>query len=235
MGRRGGIYSWTTIGPDMEEAITAITRNSQRAVTALTSYDLLIDQTIPMLFPDDVIAKATAAKGIVKPSFNNPSYTIGLSIGGGEIAIGLNFEKSKSLPIEPNYLAPNSSRYAPLATYCLAVEEIYLKYENVKAVLRWLNAHATAGAIRHYFPTAMQLVPHASCWGEGSARSVAPTRYAEPANVHDWLQAIRNAAQTAASALLLPEHVTPKARDAMWLTFKARRVMVGEQSYMTDQ
>lgn len=226
---RSSIYSGTRIGREMEQACDLINCNMLRAAATLTEYSEGRDKLIEALFKPDVIAKAKAARGIVRPRTEVIAYEGGY-IDNGSMSVTINYEGCLSLPIENEYLSVDGHLILPLNNFAMAVREIYLRYEEVKGVLRWLNKSATLGAIRAIFPTAMQLCPD-------TFRGMSvPSRYDTPAGLHDWLQPIRDAGNTWAAATMLPGDSRPRVRKHVWLTFSPRVVPVGsgEQRYITD-
>lgn len=227
---RSSTYSGTRIGREMEDAINKINHMQQCAVAALTEYPVRIDQTIAMLFNDEDVAKSAAVRNIITPSGWVRGYTI---LPDTTLAIDYDDDRDRAhcLPINPTRFQPNPFRIAPLNDFIGKVGAIYLQYEEVKGVLRWLNTNATLGAIRYYFPAAMQLCP-ATFAGMG-----VPSRHDTPDGVSVWLQPIRDAAATVASATMLPKDVEPRKRHALWLTFSSRKVSLGDTGahYTTDQ
>lgn len=223
-------YSGTRIGNEMETTISRLNQQSWVTVAVLTKYEHTIDQTIAMLFPDEIIARSAAAKGIVYPSGWTREYELGTN--AGPFTLGLNYEKgAHCLPIQDTQVCFNHARGMPLLAYIREVEKVYLQFEEVKGVLRWLNHNATLGAIRYYFPQVLKLCP-ATFAGMG-----VPSRHDTPAGIHDWLQPMRDAAATVVSAIMLPEDARPKERDAMWLTFASRKITlsVDGPQYSTDR
>lgn len=226
MSSRSHAYVGTPIGREMEAAIRRINAQQQIAAAVLTEYTLGVPETIAMLFDDEDVAKATAAKGIViAPYSTTAEYVLQPAM-----RLGINSDGAYCPPLRPGRLAVNKSRYVPLAHYIHRAEALYLQYEQVKAVLRWLNQNATLNAIRYYFPTAMQLCP------ETFRGMEMASRHSTPEHIHDWLQPMRDAAATVASAAMLPVPAEARKRNKMWLTFDSRTVQLSPDSkYSTDQ
>ena len=224
MSSRSHAYVGTPIGREMETAIANINRLQQIAAAVLTEYTPGVPETIAMLFDDEDVAKATAAKGIVIAPYSSTSeYVLGHAL-----RFGIDFDGAYCPPLKPGRLAVNKSRYVPLAHYIHRAEALYLQYEQVKAVLRWLNQNATLNAIRYYFPTAMQLCP------ETFRGMELASRHRTPEHIHDWLQPMRDAAATVASAVMLPATAKARDRNKMWLTFESRIVQLSDSKYTTD-
>ena len=230
MSSRSHAYVGTPIGREMEAAIRRINAQQQIAAAVLTEYTPGVPETIAMLFDDEDVAKATAAKGIViAPHFTTSEYTLDL-FGGPQHStrLGINFDGSYCPPLMAKKCVVNQSRCAPLTAYIKRAEALYLQYEEVKAVLRWLNQNATLNAIRYYFPTAMQLCP------ETFRGMEMASRHGIPEHIHDWLQPMRDAAATVASAVMLPATAKARDRNKMWLTFESRIVQLSDSKYTTD-
>jgi hypothetical protein len=223
MGRRGR-QKWnsdgrsvirSTLGDgNLFTAIATIDRLMHRAVTAMTEYLPSREQTIEMLFPASTIAKAAAANGIVDPI----SQTVTYPVAGDKVWLNIDYTGAYCAPISSRSMDQQIGAIKPLFDFVHSVSEVYIAYNRAKGVLRWLNRNATAGAIRYYWPPAMKLAPHSACW---FGLEDVPSRYHEPRDIGDWLQAIRDSSTTLASAAMIPETVQPRIRNNMWLTFHA--------------
>lgn len=217
MGRRRHGFS-TFAGPTarsslgdthLADAITALSKTCGATVATMLRYEPSIHQTIPMLFRDDAVQRIKAAQGLIDPSSSINAFDIMMGV-----ALGLNFTTIMPTPTEDAFLLQHE-RARPLLHWITEVQAIHNRFEEVKGVLRWLNANATPGAIRYYFPSAMKLCPRSPAFTDMEA---VPTRHHTPPGINEWLQAIRDASTTVASSLLLPNDAQPKQRDKMWLT-----------------
>lgn len=212
----------------VDSAITSIKQTMQKAIALQTSYEPSRQSTLSMLFDDEDIAKLSQVRGMVKTEGNTRDYDIE---NGVTLTIG--FAGALVPAIEPHMLKLNYGRIQPLMTYISEVKAIHDKFEEVKGLLRWMNRNATPGAIRYYWPTAMELTPKAPVWND--YRNV-PSRYSTPPDIGDWLQVIKDAATTVAGSLMLPGDIILRQRDKMWLTFKTRKVELSNVSfYNTDE
>lgn len=235
---RGGPYSGCPLGNgDMDAAISTLDMRMKAAVTLLTEYTFKRDGTLKMLFAEDTIEKATAAKGIVTPDYQAKSYELqGQCFFMGNIRI--DYEGCKTLPITPTKLELQRPEFNHLLHYLQEVEKIYLQYEEVKGVLRWLNTKATIGGIRYYWPSIMKVAPKNSCF---TGMETPPKRFETPSALHQWLPALRNTASTVASMALMPDDARMKSFEFMSVTCHRRKVVVSaeqypnpEASYQTD-
>lgn len=209
----------------VEAAGKALTRTAQATVATMTEYHHSPASTLPMCFSDDVLAKLKQVRDMVHPAAWIEDYQI---LPG--VQLHINFKNSLVPTIVPERFQLNYSRASDLLHYIKSVEAIHMQFEEVKAVLRWLNRNATPGAIRYYFPTAMKLCP-------GVLADEVPTRHKTPEGISDWMQPIRDAAATVASSLMLPSTAEPRARGNMWLTFAPKNVHLAPAGavYTTDQ
>lgn len=222
-------YERSSLGDThVDKALGDLKKACAAEINALYSYEVSTMSTLAMLIDDDKMAKLKAVLGMITPVTDKKTYSI-----YSDVDLHIDFEGALVPPVEPKFSKVDPQRFAPLATFIQNIRPIHQKYEEVKAVLKWLNRHATPGAIRYYWPHAMKLCPNAlSNWADYQE---VPSRYSEPAHVADWLQPMRDAATTVVGSLLLPADATPKALDKMKLTFKAQKVKLSDQSeYLTD-
>jgi hypothetical protein len=148
--------------------------------------------------------------------------------------IKIDFEGCDILPIQPSRLQLQKDKIGPLIQYLREVEKVYLQYEEIKAVLRWLNQNATIGGIRYYWPSIMRVAPKDSVF---AGMEKAPKRHDTPRHLYEWLQPLRDTAATVASMALMPEDARGKPFDKhMSVTCHRRKVVVKEPdiTYQTD-
>jgi len=211
----------------VENAVTALNRTCATAVAVMTTYEFTREATLPMLFRDDDLEKLRQVRGMVTPMSTIQAYDL-----GPNVTLGINYDGALVPTVTRERLAIYPERVLPLAAYIAEVKAIHEKFEEVKAVLRWLNRNATPGAIRYYWPTALQLCPHSTAFRD---LQQVPTRYDVPRGISDWLPSIRDAAVTVAGSLLLPNTATPRIRNTMWLNFGPYRIHPSlENAYTTD-
>ena len=231
MGRRGTAYSGSTIGNEMESAISRINKWQQIAVATMTKYEPSTQATIAMLFDPDIISRSCMARGIVDPSSHTKEYQLTSTIDVLEniVRLGINYRDQVCLPIEESNVKAQHPQVSQLAMFVQEVEAIYRQYEEVKGVLRWLNGNASLKAIRSYFPAILRLCPH-----KFIDMVNPPPLYREPVGIENWLQPMRNAGNTVAAAQLLPVDAKERTRDKLWLTFRSVQINAGDTFYMTD-
>lgn len=197
----------TTLGGQMRDANNVLTKLLDRVAHASCPMRVQKEQLIEALWAPDVVARLRQAKGLVQPSSWRNSYSI-----GPYCRLSIDFSNSSvPTPYAPLCLQP------PAAAFSRLVEDLKVIYERfcmVKHVLNWMDANATPGAIRHYWPTMLTLAP--KCDELMGASSV---RYVEPEGISDLLPLLRETATTVASALLTPQVDTYDGADSMLLTF----------------
>lgn len=207
-------------------AIEAIDKLCQKTMSVMTEYPFTREQTIPMLFPPDVLDRAHAAKGLIDPISNIVGYSV------RDAYLYLDYTGSHWPAIragDATELQPNA---APLLAFIKQVRTIHLQFEELKGVLRWLNRNATPGAIRYYFPIASALCPQSPSL---KALPHVPSRYTQPAGINDWMQSIKDASACYASAQLLPVAAKPRSRErSMWLTFPGEMIRCGPVEFHAD-
>ena len=210
----------------MGEATKKINKLMDAGFNTMVEYTPAATKTIAMLFNPDDIAKATAARGIVR----EPGATLPYRLKDN-VVLNLTYaDDALCLPIRSDRLAIQRHLCGPLLNAVEQMEDIYLKFEHVKAALRWLNRNATKAAIRYYWPTILQLLP-----SEFAEYQECPQRFAEPDKIETMSQLFRDTATTMASAKLLNEDATGHAYSNLLLTFNTRRITVGDGQQSTDQ
>lgn len=237
MARRRGSFTNVPVGNGdarasigdfaVNDAITKLNTAAQRAVALMTTYEHTRESTIPMLFRDQDIAALTQVRGMVQPRSNIEAYDV-----DRHVRLSIDYEDAFVPAILPSRLLVHPNRSAPLRAYIAAVRAIHDQYQEVVHVLRWLNRNATPGAIRYYWPAAMQLCPHSTAFKD---LEHVPARYSVPPGIGDHMQLLRDAAACVVSMTLLPKDSKPTPRGTMWLTFAQTSVKKGDATYQTDQ
>lgn len=208
----------------VDAAIASLGMAQQKAMGIMTKYTHTREQTIAMLFPDEIVAKANAVRSIVDPGGNYESYEI------GPVHLTINFTGCHTPTLMPSCLAPYPDRMQPLLEHINQMAAIHYAYEEVKGVLRWLNRNATPGAIRYYWPSALKLCKDAPVWKD---LQEVPTRFTNPPDIGDWLQSLKDSAATVAGMLLLPNDAKPAPRETLWVQFPVTKRGAGN-GYKTD-
>lgn len=233
MGRR-----WTTKTPTeaaslgeahVNSAIIDINRTCQIAMTTMTHYQPSREATVRMLFDDSDLDKLAAVRGLVETGTDIKSYEIDKNI-----TLNIDYDGSTWPAIEPPAMKINPARVQPLLDFVRDASAVYFRFEEVKAVLRWLNRRATPGAARYFFPTVMMLCPDSPALAD---LKHVPSRYTTPPELSLWTQALKDAATTWASTPMLPNDAVARPRGKLWLTFKECQIthpVSGQRHYSTD-
>lgn len=238
MGRsRHGIINMPPAGIDQRQSLgdfyvnaacNELNKYCWRTVAAMTDYTPTRGNTLHMLFDDSDITKLQEVRGLVKPMSLQESYTIKPGVD-----LTINFDGAMVPTVTPDSMRVNLQRIAPLYEHVRAIKAIHDKFEEAKAVLRWLNRNATPGAIRFYYPAAMKLCPQSPAL---HGLQHVPSRYSIPPNIGDWTQAIKDAAATVAGTAMLPATAVTRPRNLMWLTYATTNVKLSlSANYDTDQ
>jgi hypothetical protein len=118
----------------------------------------------------------------------------------------------KCLSPDPSFFRAHSCQ-EPLLTYITSVCEIHDQFAVARYVLNWFQRNATAGALRHYWPSVLSLLDpndHEELGNGGGFR--------EPNFLGVQLPLIRASAVTIASGLMI--RTDPVERELKGLTFK---------------
>lgn len=211
----------------VNEAIIRLNAVAAQSAAVQTHYGKTYEETISMLFDPDTIARARAARGIAEPGGAIQNYNLGQ---GRTLSVCYD-EERHPLPIRGGMFRAQPN-IGPLLAYLNDLERVYLAFEEVKAVLKWLNRNATPGAVRYYWPSAMKLTKDAPVWEK---LQEVPSRYTQPEGITDWLQVLKDSAATVSGMLMLPNDAKAVTRDKLFVQFAARRVEVSSTyGYTTD-
>ena len=218
-----------------EAAIVRLKQVQQKAVTTMTNFHGSRRGVIDMLFNPDTIRRANDCRGIITPATNTIAYNV---LEPAKVTLSVDFGGETTPAIQPEKMFLQQSFYDHMMPFMIEVERVHMQYEELKAVVRWLNRNATPGAIRYLFPQAMKLVPDSPIWKD---LQQVPSRYSQPDDIAAWTQPIKDAANTFVAMALLPEEAKARTRErGMWLTFKPRKVHLDPVSdpnkmhYLTD-
>lgn len=216
MRRRRGVLSplhhaagngRTTLRGDLYAATNAVGELCNRVAVATVPLEFSKEQLIDWLFLPDAVAKLRAVKGIVNPSTWRSSYTVQNGVN-----LSLDFQPSSIVTPINSAWQPQPGAH-PFLHSVDKLKEVYHNFMKVMHVMNWMDANATPGAIRHYWPTMLSLAPHCVELNEAST-----FRYVEPAGISPMLPLLRETATLVASALLLPKYDTVQDGDGMIVT-----------------
>lgn len=183
-----------SLGNELKSALAMLDRLQLRVIKAMVQVDFTAHDVVTWLWDDhtrEIMHKAY----FVVPSINvhnNYSFpTDNCSIRFDWAALQLAAPADDIMDIKPD-----AHR---LFDVMEEVNVIRVKFATARHLVNWMDAHATAGAIRAYWPTMLSLVstdviPHAM-----------PKFHHEPEGIAPMLSLLRDTAATVASALVLPE------------------------------
>src|SRR6185312_5941138 len=197
---------------DVAEACRNLTTLALKHANMAVPWHPEFRPTLNMLFTQETIERAERAHGVVVPRYEQETYE---NIAPA-VTLGVEFNDSGVPTIDEARLEVQMPAASRLLHTIDEIRGIYLKYEKVKYVLRWMNRNATPGAIRHYWPTALNLCKQSTALQELAGGT---TRYAEPPGIGDHLQMLRDTAATVAAAALMPDTLISRPRERFWLTF----------------
>lgn len=238
MGRRG--YRGNLVAPredermsigdsHVSEACDALNKTAKATAALMTTYTPTFHGTLPMIFKDADLEALQRVRGMVNTTTNIKGYEV---FTGVKLFMHFEDNKSKVPAIEERMLHLQHDRMAPLLAHIATVKAVHERFEEVKAVLRWLNRNATPGAIRYFFPPALKLCPKSPALTE---LQHVPSRYTTPVHIGDWGQSIKDAAATVAQSAMLPNDAVERPKAVMWLEFATREVhLTLDTHYSTD-
>jgi hypothetical protein len=221
MGRRrsyGAPSPPSALGqPHVAAAIEKLKRLQATTIAVMTRWPVARDETIKMLFDPGTLRRAQDAIAIITPASTYKFYPMGGSTWL-KVDYGFPVDQPSIFPPISDAVLELQSSAAPLQVYIAEVHRIHLQFEEVKYVLRWLNSHATPGAIRFYWPPAWGLCPDSPAVAE---MPHIPSRYLQPQDIHKLAPLLKDTASVYAGAMVLPSDATPRPLGSMRLTFDA--------------
>jgi hypothetical protein len=180
--------------------------------------------TLDWLFSADVLQKAAAVRGIVTPESMYERYNI------ADVQLTLDFKNLPMPTIMSRAATPDLSKGASFVAAIKTAKEIQHKYARVKHLLRWLDANATPGAIRTYWPAVVALCPRS-----GIAKLPStPTRCATPVSIGEMLPLIRETAGTVAAMQMIPADVTVRMTNDMWIVLLSSTEELEGATYVVE-
>ena len=186
----------TVLGSHFHSAQKKIEELTIRVVDATTDFEALPREVIGWLFKADDIAKCQAAYGLTSGNDRFQSYEL-----ADKVELTVDYDAvGKMLSLADTALSVDREEAAPLFKAIQLMQETHRKFSGVLQVMRWLDEHATPGAVRHYWPTMRTLAPDATCFGNGP-----PVRFTEPQDIAPMLPLIRETQGIVAGALMLPD------------------------------
>jgi hypothetical protein len=178
------------------------------------------------VFSADVLQRAAAVKGIVTPGYKHENY----HLPNTNITLTLDFENLPVPPIMSTAATPDLSKCATFVAAIKTAQEIQHKYARVKHLLRWLDANATPGAIRTYWPAVVALCPRSAI----AKLPSAPARCTTPHGIGEMLPLIRETAGTVAAMQMIPADITTRGATDMWIALPSSREELDGTAYAVE-
>ncbi len=205
-GRRGrGSPPEKTIlgGHHLHIARTKIEDLCQRSVKLMAPFAHDMNAVLPWCFADDTLKTLRHAHELVQHN----TYGWGVSTNGSyklahHAMLTFNFNQVPMLAPKEEMFLLDPGAGQPLLEIVEQIREIKAKFDTAENVLLWLDKHVTAGAMRYYWPAVLSLAPQAP-----TLQADPPSRFNQPNGIAPLLPAIREAASTIASALLLVDNI----------------------------
>jgi hypothetical protein len=204
-------------------ALTGIQDLRDRVLDNMTSFDHAPEQVITWMFNEDVLDTLRNGYPLINESARSFSRNVEYRISPyTTLMLRINaWEGAKCLAPDPNWYRAHPDQ-APLLTYIAAVDETRDRFAVVKHVLEWFQWNATAGALRHYFPAVLSLLPveyHSEVSNAGGA-------FREPNNLGPMLPLIREAAVTVANALMIRHDIEKRTEQGLIFRFRSRMLTI---------
>lgn len=90
----------------------------------------------------------------------------------------------------------------PLFDLAQEIRAIHEDFATLMHVLRWMDEHATVGAMRYYWPCVASLAPNCE-----ATQGVCPVSFQEPQGIHAMIPLLRETSALVAAGKLLPPQV----------------------------
>ena len=147
--------SRSTLGNSLPVAVQNVEQLADRVAAATVRLEFDKEQLIHWLFKPDAVQKLCAVKGFVNPSSWRYSYLVQIGVN-----LSLDFQTSSIVTPMNSAWQPQPEAY-PFIETVDKLRGIYHDFMKVMHVMNWMDANATPGAIRQYWPNVCQ--PEASC------------------------------------------------------------------------
>lgn len=198
----------TILRGDHYSCMSNITELCNRVAHATVAMDFNQEQLIDWLFDPDKIKRLRSVKGLVAPASDRNSYPLGAGC-----RLSMDFQMATTpTPMEGAWAIQPEA--VPFTTTVAELKALYEQFCKVRYVANWLDANATPGAVRHYWPTMLSLAPNSEALKEAST-----FRYVEPAGISALLPLLRETAAIVVGALLLPKKELASQEKPMYVAF----------------
>jgi hypothetical protein len=195
----------------VDAAVSRINLHMHTEIAMYVDQGFTAMDTMHMLFRDDLAAKLSAVAHAVHPRSWVGTYHL-----NDNIFLGTDWTKTGIPTPSAEVMDRHHDRMDQLFSAMETIRITRLKYGKVVYLLRWLNANATPGAVRNYWPSVLALTAGSSF---ATDNADAPDRYSAPRNIGSMLELLRETAGTVAGMQLIPSTMEPRDRDEVWLTY----------------
>lgn len=202
----------TTLGASGFSAATRkIDELHWSSAQAMLRFDHTFNDVMDWLFDPEVLRIAKESRRVVEPRMDLEYYSLGSWREDTRFTIRYKNSIYNTIRDEVGLIKSDAS--LPLQAFINEADALWRKFTAVQHCLMWLDANATPGAMRYYWPAIMSLA------GDNAVfKDIDGSRFKEPDGIGPMLPMLRETASTVASALLLSQERVVKP-DNMVLTF----------------
>lgn len=195
-----------------EHAKVAVIELERRALFSIP-VKFTLDEIMAQLIPLEHQKLLTAVKPLAKKHWGQTvSQSFSRHTAGVELRFDFDFEKTDIFPP----LMLNTVFDGEVDKYVGEFYTTAVEFHIVNRAINWANKHVSFGALRHYWPSLVEMLKP-----DNPAREANSIRFKEPDNAGDWIRDIRQATTTIASAQCLPELQPGNNGRSLGLTLKS--------------
>lgn len=191
-----------TLGQDFHHAVNNLELLRGTTIYAMCTPEFTAGDVAESMFPHDILEILKHARRYSECDKTWVSYQLP-ALGLQPTAIHLNFQAAPWLAPDGECMKLDMDRFEPIAQFARRVVDYHTKFAVAMHVLKWLDTHCTAGAMRHYWPSILALAP-----GAAAVSDSLPRRFNEPATpIAPLLPLLRESATTITMALLVKANI----------------------------
>lgn len=207
------------------DAFPLIDKLEMAVITRVVEADFTVDQALYALYEDDTVNKLKAAWPLTRDgdrgSYINERVIIPAAGATAVTATVIVHAKAAQIlvPEAGNAKMERVLAYEPLVRAIQEAHEQHLRFEKLRAAVRWLNLYATPGAARHYCPWMTAILP-----ADHAFQKLDGVIYREPeCGIGEIMSTMRECAAIMASALLVGDLDHSSDKNRLRLSFQGRR------------
>lgn len=138
-------------------ALKTITQMELNVAAATAPVTYTMEDVIHWLVPKDIIAKLRAVNSLLSHA-SSTLYVSTDKVCPDSMLLSMHFEGTGIYAPAPHLLCFDPDTI--VVPHLRAVYAVNLQFRNVRAVVQWFNdKQATFGAVRHYWPSMLSLMP----------------------------------------------------------------------------